>query len=452
MTRNRLISRRTALKGLGTAIALPVLEAMMPTLGIASTVPKAPPLRAAFFYIPTGVYLPDWTPAAVGRDYKLPPILESLQPFQQDFSVLSGLDLFDLRERERTLNFAGPGTHARAPSGFLTGCPPTKPEIKLGVSVDQLLAQALGQETRFPSLELGTEAGRSGEGICAMFPCAFQSISWRTPTTPLAAEVNPRLMFERLFSNGAQGEVGASRAQRDQYRKSILDFVAEDASQLKAKLGTGDNHKLDEYLSSIRELEVRITRGGKADGQPPPEEGKPTGIPTEHREHVRLMGDLLVLAFQADVTRVATFMFNREGTGRPFPEIGVREGFHYVTHQADRSKEMAEKYSKVNRMHAEVLAHILGKMKAIKEGDGTLLDNSMIVYGSGTANGASHSHVNLPILLAGHARGKLPGGRHIRYPEETPLASLHLSLLDIAGVPVKSFGFTNTTDRLSGLT
>jgi hypothetical protein len=442
-----LISRRTVLRGLGTAIALPALEAMLPAVALAGAARKGPPRRMAFIYLPNGKHMPDWTPKALGKNFPIPAILEPLQPFKDDFMVLSGLTLDKARP-----NGDGAGDHARAMASFLTGCQARKThgaDIRIGVSVDQVAALRVGKDTRFPSLELGCEGGSQTGNCDSGYSCAYSSnISWRTASTPMAKEVNPRLVFERLFAGQPKDEADASRAKRERYRASILDFVAEDANRLRNRLGVTDQRKMDEYLSALREVEMRITRAGQVTEVGSARIARPTGIPKEYQEHMRLMCDLLVLAFQTDLTRIATFVFANDGSNRSYRFIDVPEGHHDLSHHGNDKKKQ-EKIRTINRFHISQLAYLLGKLKAVKEGNGSLLDQCMIVYGSGISDGNAHNHDELPILLAGKGGGTLTPGRHIRYPKNTPLTNLYLSMLDRMDCPTDRLG--DSTGRLPSL-
>ncbi|MCS6850905.1 MAG: DUF1552 domain-containing protein [Gemmataceae bacterium] len=443
----RPISRRTVLRGIGTALALPWLEAMAPLRAGAGD--SRPPRRMAFVYVPNGVHMPDFTPAAVGPNYELPYLLEPLAPFKNDILILSGLTLDKARP-----NGDGPGDHARAMAAFLTGRQPRKTagaDIRAGISVDQLAAQKIGDQTNLPSLEIGCDRGLQSGNCDSGYSCAYSAnLSWRTESTPVPKEVDPRLVFERLFSNERRGELAESRARRDRYRQSILDLVADDAARLKARLGATDQRKMDEYLTSIRELELRIQRAaaGSVKEPPKPDMAPPTGIPKDYQEHIRLLTDLLVLAFQADLTRICTFVYANDGSNRSYPFIGVSEGHHDLSHHGG-SKAKHEKLKKINRFHLTQFAYLLDKLKAIREGDSTLLDQCMIVYGSGIGDGNRHNHDDLPILLAGKGGGSIRPGRHLRYPKETPLMNLYLSMLDRLDIHVDSFG--DSTGRLPGL-
>jgi hypothetical protein len=446
MSKNLVLDRRTLLKGLGVAVALPALEAMTPALSLASAPARPFPRRLAFVYVPNGVHGPDWVPRTLGPGFELPPTLQPLAPVRDYLTVLSGLTLDKARP-----NGDGPGDHARAMSAFLTGCQPVKTNgsnIRVGISADQIAARALARATRFPSLEIGCEGGRQAGNCDSGYSCAYSSnLSWRSETTPNPKEINPRLVFERLFAGPDRREAASSQARRQRYNLSILDFVMEDAAQLRGRLGANDQRRLDEYLTSVREIETRLARA--ADG-PEPSAGiaRPAGIPADYGEHIRLMTDLLVLAFQGDLTRVATFVYANEGSNRNYRLIGVPDGHHDLSHhQGNREKQA--KIARINRFHISQFAYLLQRLHSIREGDGTLLDNCMIVYGSGNGDGNRHNHDELPILLAGRGGGTLVAGRHLRYPRETPLMNLFLSLLDRMGVSVPSLG--DSTGRLPGL-
>jgi hypothetical protein len=441
------IPRRRFLRGVGTVMALPLLEAMMPLTALAQS-PKKKPLRMAFLFVPNGAHMAAWTPAAEGTAFELPSILEPLAGVKDSLMVLTGLT----QDKARP-NGDGPGDHARSAAAWLTGCQPKKTfgaNIKVGVSADQLAAQKLGHLTPFPSLELGCERGAQAGNCDSGYSCAYSnSISWRSESTPVAKETDPRLVFERLFTNGDPNEAVESRYRRERYKKSILDFVMDDAAQLKSQLGTRDRQKLDEYFTSVREIEYRVTRAQSvASATRVATANQPTGIPEDYGEHIRLIGDMMVLAFQADLTRVATFMFANEGSNRPYKQIGIGDGHHDLSHH-ERNAEKQEKIRQINRFHVEQLAYILGKMQAIKEGDGTLLDNSMVVYGGGISDGNRHNHDDLPILLAGKGGGTIKTGRHVRYERNTPLNNLYLSMLDRMGIPGETLG--DATGKLQGL-
>ncbi len=434
------LPRRTFLKGLGTAVALPMLEAMLPgaSLAAAAAGPRGvAPRRMAFVYVPNGANMADWTPQGVGSEFELPAILQPLQSVKGDIQVLSGL----AQDKSRP-NGDGPGDHARASATFLTGCQARKTngaDIKVGISVDQLAAQKLGQQTKYASLELGCDRGQQVGNCDSGYSCAYSfNIAWKTPSTPVPAEVNPRLVFDRLFGGGTKGEMDENRARRERYNKSILDFALEDARQLKANLGATDRRKLDEYLTAVREIEQRIEMAEKF-AATLPDYKKPTGIPKDYAQHIRLMYDLLTLAFQTDTTRISTFIMAHDGSNRSYRFIDVPEGHHDLSHHGN-NEEKKQKIAKINRFHMTQFAYFLEKLKSIPEGDGTLLDNCMIVYGSGLGDGNRHNHDNLPVLLAGKGGGTLTSGRHVRYGRETPMTNLYLSMLDRMGVPTERLG------------
>lgn len=442
---SRRISRRTVLRGLGATVALPWLETMGPVAAWADDQPDArkAPNRLAFIYVPNGKNMADWTPAAEGTDFELPAILQPLQNLRGDFSVLTGLTADKARP-----NGDGGGDHARAISAFLTGVQPFKTDgtdIRAAVSADQVAASRVGVHTRLPSLEIGCEQGGAAGNCDSGYSCVYSgAMSWRSATQPLPKEVNPRLVFERLFS----GEPAAARVLRDRTRRSILDVVLEDANDLSGKVTAADRRKLDEYFSSIRDIEQRIERASRLPEVKPPDYAKPDGVPSDYPEHVRLMCDLLVLAFQADVTRVATFVMANEGSTKPYPFIGVPDGHHDLSHHGNDEAKKA-KIREINKFHVSQFAYLLEKLKAVPEGAGTLLNHCMIAYGSGNSDGNAHNHDNLPILLAGRGGGSITTGRHVRYPAETPLNNLWMAMLDRADVRLPFLG--DSTGTLSGL-
>lgn len=443
------LSRRTMLRGIGAAVALPWLEAMGPSKAwgaeaqTAVNPATAAPNRMAFVYVPNGKNMADWTPTKEGTDFELPAILQPLEKVRGDLLVLSGLTADKARPHGD-----GGGDHARALAAFLTGSQPRKTDgtdIRAGISVDQVAASRLADATRLPSLEIGCEAGAMAGNCDSGYSCVYSStMSWKSATTPLPKEVNPKLVFERLFGNSQDG----GRAKRDARRTSILDFVREDAGDLNRRLGANDQRKLDEYFTAIRDIEQRIHRAATLPPVKTPDFAKPNGAPSDFGEHIRLMYDLVVLAFQADVTRVVTFVAANEGSNRPYPFIGVPEGHHDLSHHGNDPKKK-EKIRDINKFHVTQLAYFLEKLKAIPEGDGTLLDHAMIAYGSGNSDGNAHNHDNLPVLVAGSGCGTIKTGRHVVYPKETPLNNLWLALLDRIQVKVDMLG--DSTGTLSGL-
>jgi len=437
------IPRRTFLKGLGTAVALPMLEAMvMPTKVLAAdeVSPSVFPRRMAFIYVPNGANMADWTPQTLGKNFDLPLILQPLQDLRSDFQVLSGLAHVKARA-----NGDGAGDHARANATFLTGRQARKTagaDIRAGISVDQVAAGKIGSATRFPSLELSCDPGGQTGSCDSGYSCAYQfNIAWKADSTPLPPEANPRLVFERLFSGGADAQAREARSKRERFNKSILDFVIEDARQLRSNLGLTDQRKLDEYLTAVREIELRIEREEKFNQVVVADFKKPAGIPSRenYANHIRMMYDLMALAFQTDTTRISTFMVAHDGSNRSYPFIGVSDGHHDLSHHG-QNEDKKKKIAQINRFHVEQYAYFLNKLKGIKEGSGNLLDNCMIVYGSGIADGNSHAHHDLPVLLAGRGGGTLTSGRHQRFPDETPMCNLYVSMLDRIGANVDRFG------------
>jgi hypothetical protein len=430
--KNAPISRRTVLRSGSALIAVPLLEAMLPR---ASAVESKPPLRMAFLYVPNGVHMADWSPQQEGALAELPPLLKPLEQVKNDLLVLSGLTLDPARAHGD-----GGGDHARAMASFLTGRHPRKTDgssLRAGISVDQIAAQTIGQATRFPSLELGCEGGKNAGECDHGYSCAYQSnLSWRSESTPVAKQINPRHVFDRLFGTTAGGE---DRGRGNRHLKSILDFVGDDANRLRGRLGSTDRRKIDEYLSGVREIEQRVLKARPLEYAGSAKFPRPLGIPADYQEHVRLMADLLALAFQADATRVATLVFANDGSNRSYPSIGVPDGHHDLSHHAGDAAKQA-KIKEINRFHVTQLAHFLARLKSIPERDGTLLDQCMILYGSGISDGNAHTHDDLPIILAGRAAGTLKTGQHVRSAKETPLTNLYLSMLDRLDVPLQSLG------------
>jgi hypothetical protein len=443
------------LRGLGATVALPVLDCMGPVAsvfaepaGVASGKVAAAPLRMAFCYVPNGIHMQDWTPKDVGEHYELTPTLKLLEPFKQDLLVMTGL-----AQNKANANGDGPGDHARAMATFLTGCQAKKTggaDIRVGTSVDQLAAQKVGSATRFASLELSCDKGRQSGECDSGYSCAYSSnMSWKTESTPVPPETNPRLVFERLFSGSSDIASAAARAEREKYQKSILDYVREDASRLQTRLGANDKRKLEEYLTSVREIEARISRIEQGNQAELGKLAKPVGIPKEFNEHLRLMADMMVLAFQTDTTRIGTFIFANEGSNRSYASIEVPDGHHDLSHHG-RDKKKQEKIAKINRFHLEQFAYLIGKLKSIKEGEGTLLDNSMVAYGSCIGDGNRHNHNDLPVVLLGKGGGTIKTGRHMKFDKNTPLANLWMSMLDRMGAKdIEKLG--DSTGRLDGL-
>jgi hypothetical protein len=445
VTRTHL-PRRTFLRGMGAVIALPMLDAMTPAFAMPARAGKTP-VRLAFTYVPNGITMADWTPQGEGTGFELTRILKPLERFRDDTVVLSGLG-----HRNGNALGDGPGDHARAAASYLTGVHPRKTagaDIENGISVDQIAAQHLADQTRLPSLELGCDDSRTVGNCDSGYSCAYtNSLAWRGPATPMPPETNPRLVFERLFGDVDTSVPADVRARRLMHRRSILDLVGERTTRLVGDLGPSDRRKLDEYLTSIREIELRIERAEQDLTGITPTIDKPTGIPVQYADYVNLMFDLQLVAFQTDLTRVITLMMGREGSLRTYPEIGVPDPHHPLTHHRG-NPEWIERVTKINSLHMELFAGFVGKLKATPDGDGSLLDHSMIVYGSGLSDGNRHTHVDLPVLLVGRG-GNLRLGSHIVYPQDTPMTNLYLTLLDRMGVQAEKVG--DSTGQIEHLT
>jgi hypothetical protein len=435
---------------MGTAVALPMLDAMAPALAAIGGEAVKGPVRLVFVYVPNGIIMKDWTPRGTGKDFEFSRILKPLEAFRDDLFVISGL-----ADHNGNALGDGAGDHARAGASFLSGvhCKKTAgSDIHAGVSADQVAAQKLGTQTRFPSIELGCEDSRTVGNCDSGYSCAYtNSISWRTPTTPMPPEVNPRAAFERLFGTADLSLDPKTRARRARYRKSILDLVSEDTRNLVKTLGPGDRRKIDEYLSAVREIEQRIQTAEKNNRNVTPGIEKPSGIPFGFQDYVKLMYDLMQVAFQADLTRVSTLVVGREGSNRVYPEIGIPDPHHPLTHHRN-NPDWIEKVTQINCLHVELLAYFLKKLKSTRDGDGTLLDHSLIVYGSGLSDGNRHLHEDLPILLAGRGDGSLKPGRHIVLEKETPMTNLYLTLLDRMRIRPEGIGdSTGKVEHISGV-
>lgn len=439
----RHLPRRSFLKGMGATIALPFLDAMAPAYAPAATT-KAP-VRMAFVYVPNGIIMKQWTPTTAGSNFELPRILKPLEPFREDMLVMTGL--------AHRMGEGSAGDHARAAATFLTGVAPkktTSADIEVGISVDQVAAQAMAGKTRLRSLELGCEISRTVGSCDSGYSCAYiNSMSWRGPSTPNPPETNPRLVFERLFGTLAGNNDAQTRARMELDRRSILDSVTARTRQLMGEVGPSDRRKIDEYLSSIREIEGRIAVSA-GDQEAARDIEKPDGVPTGFVEHARLMNDLMLTAFRADITRVATLIYSKESSTRSYPELGFSDPHHPLTHHRN-NPDFIEKVTQINSHHMEQFAHFLQKAKATPDGDGSLLDHSMVVYGSSISEGNGHIHTNLPVVMVGRGDGTLKTGRHIVYPE-TPMTNLYLSMLDKMGVHTEKLGdSTGETIHLADL-
>jgi hypothetical protein len=436
-TASHQMSRRQVLRGLGTVMSLPFLETFAGRASAAAAPAKAP-LRAAWLYLPNGVNVNEWFPTGEGKDYQLSTSLKELEKHRDDFMVVSGLAQDYARSHGN-----GGGDHARATATYLTGCMPKKTagaDIQLGISVDQIAAQKIGHLTRLPSLELSADGQRSAGRCDSGYSCAYQfNLSWKNETMPMAPEMDPRLVFERLFGFGSAGVRGENGARRQRLQKSILDTVLDEAKTLQGKVSGGDKRKLDEYFESVRDIEQRIERSEKFTSNLPKDIKVPEGIPDSYEEHIRTMFDLMALAFQTDTTRLATFMLAHDGSNRSFPDIGVPDAHHGISHHQKDPVKLA-KLGKIDRFYLRQLSYFLDKLKGIKEGGGTLLDNSMIVWGSGIGDPDRHNHDNLPVIVAGRAGGTWTTGKRIMLPGETPITNLYLSMLDRLGVRAERVG------------
>jgi len=449
----KAISRRSILRGAGAALSLPFLDAMVPALAKGAA---KPPMRLAFVYVPNGIIMKHWTPAADGAEFALSSTMGPLAPFRDRMLVLSGL----AQKNGRALG-DGAGDHARAAASYLTGVHPKKTEgadIQNGISVDQIAANAIGQATRLPSLELALEGGGLVGACDSGYSCAYSNaIAWRGAQTPLPPEINPRAVFERLFGDG-EFQDRPTRLRVAAENRSLLDYVMEDAARLRRDVGVADRSKIDEYLSSVREIERRISLSEKQDRENgenaalEPKLPKPAGVPVTFEEYARLMFDLTAIAFQTDSTRILTFMVGREGSNRTYRSIGVPDAHHGLSHHMG-AEDKITKLAKINQLHVEMFAYLLDKLRNTPDGDGNLLDHSTIVYGSGLSDGNRHLHHDLPVLIAGGTNGAFRTGRHVRYESETPLNNLFMSLLDVVGVRETSLGdATGPLPRLGDLT
>lgn len=436
------LSRRRVLHGLGTAVGLPLLDAMIPSARAGAVVA---PRRMAFLYAPNGAYMPYWMPTKEGTDFDLPPCLEPMAEHRKDMIVFGGLTCDKARA-----NGDGAGDHARASGAFLTGAQAKKTagaNFQAGVSADQIAAKQLGDRTRLPSLELAIEKYRGAGNCDSGYSCVYEhTLSWRDATTPVPPEVNPRQVFDRLFADKPSDP---DALERNELRASVLDSVMEDAKDLNRQLGGGDRKKLDQYLSGVRELEKRIARVEPLSASVLPDDvSRPAGVPANLTEHIRLMCDLLVLAFQTDSTRVCSFMLAREGSEQKYRMAGVNEGHHSLSHHQNKPDNLS-KLKAINTYLTSQLAYLTAKLKSVKEGDGTLLDNCMVAYGSAIADPNRHNHHDLPVLLVGRGGGTIKPGRHVRYTAETPLNNLWLAMLERFGAKTAKLG--DSTGVLSGL-
>jgi hypothetical protein len=435
----RHLSRRTVLRGIGASISLPLLESMVPAQTPLAKTAAKPHVRLALCFMPHGAVMSNWTPAGEGTDFDFSRTLAPIAPYRDRVVVVSNL-------AHKQAAPAGPGDnggdHTRSPAVFLNGVHPKRTDgadIRAGTTIDQIAAQKIGQETPLPSLELAIEDFSGLVGSCDVgFSCAYMNtISWRTPTTPLPMEINPRVVFDRMFGDGATAQ---ERLERIDEQKSILDAVTGQVHKLERTLGPNDRNRVAEYLDTVREIERRILLSEKQNQNAALEVPQsPSGIPDDHETHTKLMFDLMAIAFQADITRIATFMMAREVSYRTFPKLGISEGFHPASHHQN-NPERLETLTKINTYHVSLVAHMLERLKSTRDGEGTLLDNTLLLYGSGMSNSNIHNHAPLPVFIAGAAAGQIKGGRHLKYPDDTPMANLLLSILHKAGVPQDSVG------------
>jgi len=450
---NHSLPRRTFLRGLGATLALPMLDSMTPPLSALG--PSTPPIRLGYVYTPNGIvgacdksprpFM--WTPKTVGANFEFSPTMKALEPFRDQINVISGL----AQVTGRALG-DGPGDHARATATFLTGVHPYKTggaDFRLGISADQIAARELGKYTQLASLELGLEPQPLAGNCDSGYTCAYMSMSWRGPSSPLPAEINPRAVFERLFGDGDSTDPKV-RASRLEQQKSVLDYVTGSLSRLQRRLSTGDKRKIDEYFESVRDVERRIALAEAQNASLElPHLERPGAVPDDYAQYSKLMIDLQVIAWQTDMTRVASFMLGRDGSNRSYREIGISDGHHSISHhQGD--DERLDKLIKIDELHVSMFAYLLQRLRDTPDGEGTLLDHSLVAFGSSISESNIHTHDDLPIVVAGTANGQLKGNRHLVYGKETPLNNLFLSMFDLAGLPHVD-GFGDSTGRLTHL-
>jgi hypothetical protein len=436
----KAIARRTFLRGAGATLALPLLDAMIPAATALARTPAKPQPRLGFVFIPMGCDEARWTPPGQGALGELSPILAPLAPVKDQVTVITNTRLQN----------AYPGTHDTSNSAFLSAAfskHTDSSDYFNGTTIDQIAAREIGRETQLASLELAMDLNPLA-GVCNNgYSCVYQNcLSWSSPTTPLPSEAHPRVVFERLFGEGG---TAAARQVGLRNRGSLLDSFSVDIAKLKQRVGASDRARLDQYLESVRDVEREIQRAERASADTPtPDLERPVGVPAEFADHAKLMFDLQILAFRTDITRIATFQLTREQNNRTYPEIGVPDPHHPVSHHGNDPEKLA-KIAKINTFHVSLFSDFLQRMKATPDGDGSLLDHSIYLYGSGMGNPSLHDHDNLPILVAGGAGTGLKGGRHIRYEKAAPLANLHLTLLDRVGIHLDSF--VDSTGKIEGL-
>jgi hypothetical protein len=432
----KAIPRRTFLKGVGATLALPLLDGMVPAMAAVGDSKRVN--RLSFVYVPNGIIMDKFTPKTEGAGFEMTPILEQIAPFRDQMLVLSGLDCKHANPQPGE----GGGDHERGSGAFLTGSHPKKTggaDIRAGISVDQIAAMELGKQTELASLELTLDFAEFVGGCDPGYSCAYtNTLCWRSPTTPMPMENNPRAVFERLFGSSDTTDP-AERLARLRKDRSILDAVTQDVARLQTGLGSADRRKLTEYLDAVRDVERRIQKVEQQSSQELPTFARPVGIPATFEEHYKLMVDLQALAYQADKTRVITFLVAHEQSTRPYPEIGISDPHHPLTHHSGNQEKIA-KVIQINTYHAKMFSYFLERMRSTADGDGSLLDHMMVIYGGSISDANVHKHEDLPILLVGGGDGRIKGGRHVRYPKDTPVANLFLAMLNNLGVPAESFG------------
>lgn len=440
---DRRIDRRTILRGAGLSLGLPLLDAMLPSARSAfAAAPEKKPVRMACIFFPNGAIMPDWKPRGEERGWELSKTLQPLTPLKSKLNVISNL----AHDNGRSYS-DGAGDHARCAATYLTAARPVKTSgnIRLGISVDQIAASQLAGQTRLPSIELGLEPSRNAGSCDSGYSCAYSSnISWRSETQPMPKEITPRMAFERMFG----GPDTSDRRKRDLVRQSILDVVQEDARKLMQRVGQTDQRKLDEYFTSVREIELRIERAEQEDRKALPDIEVPFGRVEAFREHVRLMYDLMAIGFQTDTTRVATLMLDNAGGNRRYTEIGIKDAHHEMSHHRNQT-DLVTKLQQIDHYLVEQFAYFLAKLDSIPDGDGSLLDQSLVLYGSGISDGNRHDHGDLPIVLAGSGGGQIETGRWVSPKSERPMGNLFLTMLDLMGTPIDSIG--DSSGRLTEL-
>ncbi len=450
---NHALPRRTFLRGLGATMALPLLDSMVPTFTARAA--SQSPVRLGYVYTPNGIIGASnksprpfmWTPKNAGANFDFSPTMKALEPYREYVNVFSGM----AQVNGRALG-DGPGDHARATATFLTGVHPFKTggaDFHLGISADQIAAKEFGKYTQLSSLELGLEAQPLAGNCDSGYTCAYMSMSWRSPSSPLPAEINPRTVFERLFGEGDSTDA-ASRMARLENQKSVLDYVTSSLSKLQSRLGAGDKRKIEEYLDAVRDIERRIQLAEEQNlTMQLPQMDRPSSVPDDYAQYAKLMIDMQVVAWQTDMTRIASFMLGRDGSNRAYREIGISDGHHSISHHQGDA-ERVEKLIKIDEFHTAMFAYMLKKLKETPDGDGTLLDHSLVVFGSSLSESNQHTHDDLPIVLAGTGNGQVKGNRHLVFPKETPLNNLFLNMFDVAGMPHVE-GFGDSTGRLTNL-